>query len=161
MSRKDLLAGAGPVLDLKQALYRACRDYRGGINAVALTMGVDPYCLGKALSLTELRPIRPEWLEEIVSITADRRLLDSLVRPAGAVWFRPVPVAATNDALKAVGDSLEKVGKFVGSLHDGAADSVWEAHEVAELRQRGHEVIRSVLSIIAGAEFAVEGASHG
>ena len=28
MSRKDLLPDAGPVFDLRQALYRAGRDYR-------------------------------------------------------------------------------------------------------------------------------------
>ena len=30
MSRKDLLPDAGPVFDLRQALYRAGRDYKGG-----------------------------------------------------------------------------------------------------------------------------------
>ena len=160
MSRKDLLAGAGPALELKQALYRACRDYRGGQNAVALEMGVDPDALTKALSLRDPRPIRVEWIEEIVAITQDPRLLAALVRPAGAVAFKPVPVAADREALKALGTLLKAESEFVSSLHDGAADSCWEAHEVATLRFHANEMIGRILAIVAGAELAVE-VAHG
>jgi hypothetical protein len=161
MSRKDLLSGCGPALDLRQALYRACRDYRGGINAVALTMGIESDALAKALSPSDSRPIRAEWIEEIVTITKDQRLLAALVRPAGAVAFVPVPVKATADALKALSEMLKSESDFVGSLHKGAADAVWKPSEVVDLELHANVLIAQILSIVEGARQEQEGASHG
>lgn len=162
MSRTDLLPDAGPVLSVRQALYRAGRDYRGGVTGLALDLGMDLDALQKKLKFDfEARWPNPDELEELIGATLDPRLLDALMRPAAAVWYRPVPVPATQDALKAVGELLQKEGQFVGSLHTGAADNVWQAHEVALLEHHGNEVIRAVLGIMAGARAAMEGRQDG
>ncbi|WP_252090424.1 phage regulatory CII family protein [Pseudomonas sp. MWU13-3659] len=162
MSRIDLLPGAGPVLTLRQALYRAGRDYHGGITRLAFDMGLEVDTLQKKLHHNEERRWpTPDELEEIVQLTADPRLLDALVRPAGVVWYRPEPVPATNDALQAVAKLLEESGQFVGSLHDGASDKIWTLAEVLDLEQRGLDVIRQVLAITAGAREAMEDINHG
>ncbi|WP_110995833.1 phage regulatory CII family protein [Pseudomonas sichuanensis] len=162
MSRTDLLPDAGPVLNIRQALYRAGRDYRGGLTCLALDLGMDLDALQKKLKFNfEARWPTPDELEEIIGATQDHRLLDALLRPAGAVWFRPQPVAATPDALKAVGELLQKEGAFVGSLHSGVADSVWQPHEVALLEHHGNEVIRAVLGIMAGARASMEDRQDG
>lgn len=160
MSRKDLLPGAGLALNLRQALYRASRDYVGGQNALALSMGVSADELAKRLNPADCRPIKPEWIEEILAITRDTRLLDALVRPACAVAFVPTPVPATKDALRALGNVLHEESDFVISLHSGGADGVWEPHEVAQLRYHANRMISVVLGIVAGAEM-LEGAIHG
>ena len=85
MSRRDLLPDAGPVLSLRQALYRASRDYRGGQNALALTMGVPADELAKRLNPNDSRPLKPEWIEEILTLTLDMRILDALGN-AAAAW---------------------------------------------------------------------------
>ena len=54
MSRSDLLPGAGPVLSVAQALYRAGRDYKGGVTALALEMGVDYDSLQKKLHIIDI-----------------------------------------------------------------------------------------------------------
>lgn len=166
MSRVDLLPGAGPVLSLRHALYRAGRDYRGGIGALAIDMMLDPETgydtLQKKLNPTEERRWpNPDELEDIIRLTMDPRLNSALLRAAGLVGFRPVPVAATRQALQAVGELLQREGVFVSSLNEGAADNVWQAHEVAALRHHGYEVISQVLAIIAGAEQAMEGRHDG
>lgn len=162
MSRTDLLPDAGPVLSLRQALYRAGRDYKGGITSLAHDLGMDLDALQKKLKLDEERRWpTPDELEEIITFTQDSRLLDALLRPAAAVWYRPIPVPATQDALKAVGELLQKEGQFVGSLHTGAADNVWQPHEVALLEHHGNEVIRAVLGIMAGAREAMGGRHDG
>nr|WP_314494122.1 phage regulatory CII family protein [uncultured Pseudomonas sp.] len=162
MSRIDLLPDAGPVLTLRQAIYRAGRDYHGGITKLAFDMGLEVDTLQKKLHHNEERRWpTPDELEEIVQWTADARLLDALVRPAGAVWYRPEPVPATNQALKAVAHLLEESSQFVGSLHSGAADNVWKPSEVLDLEQRGMDVIRQVLAIMAGARQSMEDATHG
>jgi hypothetical protein len=123
---------------------------------------MDLDALQKKLKLDEERRWpTPDELEEIITFTQDSRLLDALLRPAAAVWYRPIPVPATQDALKAVGELLQKEGQFVGSLHTGAADNVWQPHEVALLEHHGNEVIRAVLGIMAGARDAMEGRHDG
>lgn len=162
MSRTDLLPDAGQVLSLRQALYRAGRDFKGGVTALAYQMVIDNDTLQKKLKLDEDRRwLNPDELEEVIHLTADPRLLDALVRPAGAVWYRPVPVPATHEALRAVGKLLDDAGQFVSSMHDGAADNRWELHEVLDLEQRGMDVIRQVLGIMAGARAAMEGSDNG
>lgn len=162
MSRTDLLPDAGPVLPLRQALYRAGRDYKGGLTALAFALVMDADAIQKKLHPTEERRWpTPDELEEIIRETANPLLLDALVRPAGAVWYKPVPVPATQEALKAVGAMLARAGHFVGTMHAGAADNVWEPHEVAALEKAGNDVIREVLGIIAGARAAMEATDNG
>lgn len=157
MSRTDLLPGAGPVLSLRHALYRAGRDYTGGITRLAFEMVVDNDALQKKLKHDEERRwLSPDELEEVIRLTADPRLLDALVRPAGVVWYRPIPVPADREALKAVGKLLAEAGEFVTSMHKGAADKHWELNEVLDLEKQGADVIREVLGIMAGARQAME-----
>lgn len=156
MSRKDLLPDAGPVFDLRQALYRAGRDYKG-VTSLAHDMVLPYEDLQKKLKLDEERRWpTPDELEDIIRLTKDPRLLDALMRPAGAVWYRPEAVNATASALKAVGDLLQREGEFVASLHKGADDNRWEPAEVADLEYHGANVIRAVLGIMAGARQAME-----
>jgi len=162
MSRSDLLPDAGPVLSLRQALYRAGRDYKGGVTALAFDMVVENDTLQKKLKLDEERRwLTPDELEEVIRLTADPRLLDALVRPAGAVWYKPTPVPATGAALLAVGSLLHETGEFVAKMHDGAADNVWELHEVIDLEKHGADVIREILGIMAGARKAMEDRLNG
>ncbi|GAB7529414.1 hypothetical protein PS3A_18230 [Pseudomonas sp. 3A(2025)] len=162
MSRTDLLPDPGPVLSLRQALYRAGRDYKGGMTALAFAMVIDPDTLQKKLHLEEERRwLSADELEDVIRLTDSPRLLDALVRPAGAVWYKPEPVPATQEALKAVGEMLAQAGHFVATMHHGAADNVWEPHEVAALEKAGHDLIREVLGIMAGAAQAMEGRDHG
>lgn len=162
MSRTDLLPDAGQVLSLRQALYRAGRDYKGGVTALAHDMVLDNDTLQKKLKLDEERRwLNPDELEDIVRLTCSPLLLDALMRPAGAVWYQPEPVAATQDALKSVGKLLTETGEFVSGMHNGAADGVWELHEVALLEKQGNDIIRAVLGIMAGARLAMEDRANG
>ena len=160
MSRKDLLTAGNVQLNVRQALYRASRDFPGGQFALALTLGISPDDLGKRVNPNDTRPIRPELIEEIVEATRDVRLLNALVRPAGALAFVPAAVSAGDASLKSVAVLLADVSTYVGSLADGSADDSWKQHEVAELRYHAEKVIAHVLGIVAGAELAVE-ADHG
>lgn len=162
MSRTDLLPDAGPVLSLRHALYRAGRDYKGGLTALAFDMVIENDTLQKKMKHDEERRwLNPDELEEVIRLTANPVLLDALMRPAGAVWYRPVAVAPTKTALLQVGRLLAETGDFVSKMHDGAADNVWELHEVLDLEKHGADVIREVLAITAGARQAMEEREHG
>ncbi len=160
MSRKDLLPVENVQLNVRQALYRASRDYPGGQFALALTLGISADDLCKRVNPKDIRPIRPELIEEIVEATRDQRLLAALVRPAGAMAFVPTVVSTGDASLKSVAALLDEVGAYVRSLADGSADDAWKAHEVAELRYHAERLIGQVLGIVAGAELAVE-VAHG
>lgn len=157
MSRKDLLTAGNVQLNVRQALYRASRDFPGGQFALALTLGISPDDLGKRVNPNDTRPIRPELIEEIVEATRDARLLNALVRPAGAVAFVPAAVTAGDASLKSVAVLLDEVSSYVQSLADGSADDTWKEHEVAELRYHAERLVNSVLGILAGAELAMVG----
>lgn len=157
MSRKDLLTAGNVQLNVRQALYRASRDFPGGQFALALTLGISPDDLGKRVNPNDTRPIRPELIEEIVEATRDVRLLNALVRPAGAVAFVPAAVAAGDASLKSAAVLLDEVSSYVRSLADGSADDDWKEHEVAELRYHAERLVSSVLGILAGAELAMVG----
>ena len=156
MSRKDLLPADNVQLNVRQALYRASRDFPGGQFALALNLGISPDDLGKRVNPNDTRPIKPELIEEIVETTRDPRLLAALVRPAGAVAFVPTAVGAGDASLKSVAALLIEVSDYVSSLAGSAADDKWKAHEVAELRYHAERVIGQVLGIVAGAELAME-----
>ena len=160
MSRRDLLPDAGPVLSLRQALYRASRDYQGGQNALALSMGVSADELQKRLNPTDVRPLKVEWVEEILSITRDPRLLQAVAGAySGVVWHEVEPVHATKAAMRALGSYLQREGEFVTSLAEGASDGRWELHEVEKLETHGMALVRQLLGIMAGARAAMEGSS--
>lgn len=162
MSRIDLFPRQGVVLPLRRAFYRAGRDAEGGITTAAYEMGMDVDTLQKKLNPNEERRwLSPDEIEEFLALRPDPRVLDAICRAAGVVWYRPEPVPATNEALKAVGKLLDEAGEFVSSMHDGAADNIWELHEVLHLEQRGMDVIRQVLAIMAGARQAMEDRTNG
>lgn len=162
MSTSNHSPAFGPVLSLRKALYRAGHDYKGGVTALALDMVIDYDTLQKKLKHDEERRwLDPDELEEVIRLTGNPQLLDALMRPAGMVWYKPEPAAPTKEALKSVGRLLHETGEFVSSMHEGAADNVWEAHEVALLEKHGIDVIRAVLGIMAGARQAMEERDHG
>lgn len=161
MSRKDLLPDLGSVpLTVRQALYRASRDYPGGQFALAYALGVCPDDLCKRVSPKDGRPIQPELLEEIVTETRDPRLLAALVRPAGAVAFLPRPAKAEKDSMKSTAVLLNSVSEYIEAMAEAQECDRWRPHEVAALRFHAEQVIDKVLGILAGAEQALEGVDH-
>lgn len=162
MSRSEQLPASAPVLSLRKAIYRAAHDYRGGVTALALDMVMDYDSLQKKVKHDEERRwLDPDELEEFIRLTLNPLLLDALLRPAGMVWYQPVAAAPTKDALLAVSKVLHETGLFVASMHDGAADNIWEPHEVQQLEKYGNDVIRAVLGIMAGARETMEARQHG
>lgn len=162
MSRTAKSPVVEPVLPLRKALYRAGHSYKGGVTALALDMVIEYDTLQKKLKHDfDQRWLDPDELEEVIRLTASPVLLDALMRPAGMVWYKPEAAAPTKQALLAVSKLLHETGLFVSSMHEGAADNVWEPHEVAELEKHGADVIRAMLGIMAGARHAMEGHDHG
>lgn len=162
MHRKEQSPATAPVLSLRKSIYRAAHDYHGGVTALAIDMVMDYDSLQKKVKHDfEQRWLDPDELEEVIRLTANPLLLDALMRPAGMVWYKPEAAAPTKEALLAVSKVLHRTGLFVSSMHEGAADNIWEPHEVECLERHGTDVIRAVLGIMAGARQAMEGHLNG
>ncbi len=162
MSRKNLLPDAGPVLDLHQAVYASARDFRGGLTAIAAMMAVNYDTLQKKISVgNHTHHLTLGEFQELATITDDPRIDEAYARSRGKNIFKPLPVAATAEALHALGDLLMSEGRFVASLHEGVADDVWEEREVLDLEHHGYKVICEILGIMAGARQAMEGRNDG
>lgn len=162
MSRATQLPDPVIAPDIHQAIYLASRDYKGAQTALAYTVAVDPGTFQKKVSLsnTTHKLTLQEFLA-VVEATDDQRIDDAYARQRGGLFFRPTPVPATNDALRALGKLLAAEGAFVSSLHDGVADNIWTAEEVEDLEVHGRKVIAKVLGIMAGARQAMEGTDNG
>lgn len=160
MSRLDLVPANAPAYTLRQALYRAGRDFRGGITALAPTMAMPYDELQKKLNVDNTeRHLDPEEIEDLLRLTQSEPVLDALGRAAGVVWYRKQPVEASPDAIRALGKFIEREGKFVESLADGVADGRWDQGEVEQLESHGYKLIAKLLGIMAGARDAMEGRS--
>lgn len=157
MSRIDPTRGLGPALTLEQAVDHDTRRERGGPVAVCATLGWSYNAYQKRLSISypdnqlSLRDFE-RWLELVDA----KETLRAIARIQGGVFYRPTPVPATVNALHALADVLARESRFVGSLHDGVADSRWEEREVLDLERHGAEVIEAILGIMAGARDAME-----
>ena len=157
MSRIDPTRNLGPALTLEQAVDFDTRRERGGPVAVCATLGLPYNSYQKRFSISypdhhlNLRDFE-RWLE----LVAAEETLRTIARIKGGVFYRPQPVPATADALQALAEVLARKSRFVGSLHNGLADSRWEAHEVLDLERHGNQVIEAILGIMAGARESME-----
>lgn len=162
MSRANPSRDLGPALDLEQATDVDTRAERGGPVAVCATLGWSYNAYQKRLSISypenqlSLRDFG-RWLELVEA----KETLRTIARIKGGVFYRPTPVPATAEALMALATLLQREAAFVASMHEGAADGVWEAHEVLALERHGNEVIEAVLGIMAGARQAMEARENG
>jgi len=153
----------GPLTTLEAAIDRDAREaIRGGHKAVCAILE-EPYGpFQKRLSCSYPdHHLHADDVERVIALVQGPAVLAWFEQVYGVVSFKPTPVPATRDALKALGKLLQAEGEFVGSLHDGAADNVWEAHEVETLRGHANRMISEILGIVAGAEQAMEERRHG
>ncbi|WP_044871993.1 hypothetical protein [Pseudomonas sp. LFM046] len=160
--RIDPTRDTGPTRTLEQAIDRDCRDFRGGLKAVCAILD-EPYDgFQKRLSVS--------YPEHRLHVDDFARVVELTQGDASRLWFeqvfsvvcyRPTAVAATKEALVALAELLSRESAFVLSLHEGADDSRWEPHEVADLEFHGNRVIEAVLGIMAGARQATEGKANG
>lgn len=162
MSRIDPTRDLGPALTLEQAVDYDTRRERGGPVAVCATLGWSYNAYQKRLSISypdnqlSLRDFE-RWLELVPA----HETLRSIARIKGGVFYHPTPVPATAQSLMALANLLQREAAFVASMHEGAADGVWEQPEVLDLERHGNEVIEAVLGIMAGARQAMEERENG
>lgn len=134
-ARKQKQAHEG-IHSFEMALYHAVHDHRpGGLPVIAAMMGVDAGTLSKKLNINQdSHRLHVGEVRQIISLTKDKRILDTIASEMGAVWFfeEEMPVIAGDlDLLKTSNDVIEAamqlVREFQTSLSDGDINHVEKA----------------------------------
>ena len=113
------------ILPLDLALYHAARDYPGGAAAIAATTGRNPTTLQHKLSPTHpSHTVNVQEFAEILELTKDRRILDSVHALVGDTIWQDLAEAYTDDMPETLTTGLAAYFRQVADLADTWAKSI-------------------------------------
>lgn len=142
-----------PGMSVEVAIYRAARDYRGGITALALEMGVNYNTLAHKLNPQKKSHVLfVDEMLAIIRITRDQRILQALGQRMGFVHYDAARVQSREERLLAI----SRLHAVSSALTRAIAPFVSEtqtptARDMAEMEHQGYLYLSCVLSIGAGA----------
>jgi hypothetical protein len=123
-------------LSLEQACYSAVHDYPGGVGAVAATYGLVPSTLQNKLNPTQAtHKLNASEVEQILELTKDPRILDSMCARVGAVWLELGNMGAGSDMamLDNITTLVTRVGELSKKVQQSLEDGRVNADELKEL----------------------------
>lgn len=131
MSRANHHAGVVGVPKLAVAQYLAGREYRGGLKALSIDMGMDYDQLQAKLNPSKAQHLTPEELESFQGLACSNDVLLSISKAAEIVAYKPLPMTSTADRYRAlsmlsgkrseieglVAEAFEQEGALTGILY--------------------------------------------
>lgn len=131
MSRVNHHAGVVGVPRLAVAQYLAGREYRGGLKALSIDMGMDYDLLQAKLNPSKAQYLTPEELERFMALACNNDILLSISKASGGVAYWPIPMNSAADKYRAlsllsgkcseiegfVAEALEQEGTLTGTLY--------------------------------------------
>lgn len=131
MSRVNHHAGVVGVPRFAVAQYLAGREYRGGLKALSIDMGMDYDLLQAKLNPSKAQYLTPEELERFMALACSNDILLSISKASGSVAYRPIPMNSAADNYRAlsllsgkcseiegfVAEALEQEGTLTGTLY--------------------------------------------
>lgn len=152
------------LLPLDVALFRACKDRRGAVGAIAEIYGLNANTLALKINPDrDTHNLNPSDIEAITSYTKDPRIMDSMCAAHGnAAWFElPDFSQYSRDYLFEIFGNLSgKVGELGNSLFTALYDGRIDADELAELQRIELQLIGVTRALIDHA-CTVGGANNG
>lgn len=155
------------ILPLELALYHAVREYPGGAAAIAATVGRNATTLQHKLSPTHpTHTLNVAELEEILPLTRDPRVMDSLCDAFGAaVWIDISGLEQGGSAtsmLAGISEMLHRESDLTSKVAKSLEDNRIDLDELAELELLTLRMAQSVFGLMARArQQHAEGVSHG
>lgn len=146
------------VLTLDLALYHAARDYPGGAAAIAATTGRNPTTLQHKLSPTHpTHTVNVQEFGEILELTKDRRILDSIHALVGDTIWQDLADCYTDDMPETMTIGIAKYFHQVADLAQTWAEHISDGQvdnsELAEIRQRVFRCIQGLLGMYNRASY--------
>ena len=157
------------ILPLDLALYHAARDYPGGAAAIAATTGRNPTTLQHKLSPTHpSHAVNVQEFAEILELTKDRRILDSVHALVGDTIWQELAEVYTDDMPETLTIGLAGYFRQVADLADTWAKSIGDGivddSELAEIRLQVFRGIQGLLGLFNRAAYVnstTRGADRG
>lgn len=146
------------VLTLELALYHAARDYPGGAAAIAATTGRNPTTLQHKLSPTHpTHIVNVQEFGEILELTKDRRILDSVHALVGDTIWQDLAGCYTDDMPETLTVGIAKYFHQVADLAEVWAEHISDGQvddgELAEIRHRVFRCIQGLLGMYNRASY--------
>lgn len=152
MSRTDKHPEKTEIMSVPHAVYRAARDYRGGVNALALELGENYNVFQKRVNPDyPAHLLRAKDVFRIAAVTKDERLLISICHSIGAVHYSPLPLTSVVDHLKAVANTQRLSATFTESIAPLLANREITSDELGAIELAGYRYISHIYGVIAGA----------
>ncbi|WP_166594712.1 phage regulatory CII family protein [Pseudomonas sp. SLFW] len=157
------------VLPLELALYHAARDYPGGAAAIAATTGRNASTMQHKLSPTHpSHTVNVQEFGEILELTKDRRILDSVHALVGDTIWHDLAGAYTGDMAQTLTMGMASYFRQVADLADVWAKSIGDGQisdsELAEIRLQVFRGIQGLLGLLNRASYVnrtERGGHHG
>lgn len=127
------------LLPLDVALFRACKDRRGAVGAIAEIYGLNANTLALKINPDrDTHNLNPSDIEAITSYTKDPRIMDSMCAAHGnAAWFELPDFSqhAYADLFALFGELSSRMGELGKSLFAALSDGRIDSDELAELQR--------------------------
>lgn len=141
------------VHSFEMALYHAVHDYQpGGLAVIAAMMGKDAGTLRKKLNVNaDTHRLHASEIRQIISLTKDKRILDTVASELGAVWFLEddMPVFAGDlDLLKTSNNVIETAMGFVREFQEALDDGDIDHAEKARLKEKRLKLVSAAQMLI-------------
>lgn len=133
-------------MDINDALYHAVHDYKGGVNALAARMGVAASTLYSMANPND--PSHPWPMQralQVMSFTADQRVIQALCEQAGGVFVPVSPAAPMADLAQRMVSLSAEFGDVARAVGDAVTDGKLTPRE----RDRAHAQLYELISAAA------------
>lgn len=149
-------------MDLQTACWRATKDQRGSIGAIAEIHGWEYNTLAHRLNPnTDTHTLGPEHIEAVLAHTRDPRIMDAMCQAHGAaVWYELPALPVGGDGLGMLthfGELSAKVGALGQALFDALADGRISQIELDTLEQSARELLGATRLIVDAAAKKMRG----
>lgn len=152
MSRVNHYANIEGIPGLAEAIYLAGREYRGGITALAIDMGMDYNRLQAKLNPSKPDSLSPEELTKFLELACTNDILLALSAAGAGVGCFPLPMGTAGDryrALSKISQSRSNLEALLAEAHD--AGDEWPQIVGTRLERALLEHAQVVLGISEGA----------
>ena len=147
------------LLDLEEACFRAVKDRRGALGAIAqlnsLKLGTFSHQYNPDYTTHTLAP---KNIEMIVHFTKDTRIVDAICAAHGRVgWFHlPDPNCGAGEIMQSIGDMGQDFGSLMQTCMEALADGRISSDELSQLQKSGNQLISAVQGALEQARVKCE-----
>lgn len=141
------------------AFYRTVKDAPGGVEALAVRMGINAQVLRNKANpnITTNHPTLAD-VEKVMDLTGDYQILHALAMQTGHVVLKHDAEPAPSDMaiLEIISEVWAANGEVGTAVFDTLADGRVEAHEVARVKKCVYQLQRALFDLTARLEGMAE-----